>query len=397
MIIDHFRKSDKPQSETVQFFKDKYAISTSSFSDWLKSEDELRRRLREATQTDKLTGISLKSAKRRPTYKYKEINEAMHRAVEERRAQGLAISESYLRQCWVRLAPRCGIDDPKRRMIFSHGWLSNFKKRHGLTKRSLKGVRENGEEAVEEEAAVAAAVEGRSPNSPATSTSGGSSEANSLNNNVAPTQSTSVELTGMLARQTGPYDYSYENDEGREGRSGQGRKQQGMQIPRNPQLLLQNQLQGQLQRSTHMQSVQAQATTTTQANSQPPINSYMPLESRFSYGAIIGNQQPPQLPSFSRQIHHSTATQLTSSSTQPPSQETDLAEDGTNQFDRKVDIQDMEKFIFIYSERFFLQYGYQFRRSHELFNKLKSMFMEEKFANSSRGSAVDELFGRRRA
>jgi hypothetical protein len=139
MIIDYFKNSNRPQNETVEHFKDKYAISTSSFSDWLKHEDELRERYLSALNKPTLIAQSVKQSKRKATFKYGAINEEMLNAVNERLNKNLPITEPILREYWSKFAKKYGVTDPKRLDCFSHGWLANFKKKLGLTKLNSKG------------------------------------------------------------------------------------------------------------------------------------------------------------------------------------------------------------------------------------------------------------------
>ncbi|GMF99387.1 unnamed protein product [[Candida] boidinii] len=74
----------------------------------------------------------------------------MHDLVENRRSQHLPINEPILREHWAVFARKFGVDDPKRLQSFSHGWLSQFKKRNGLDRKSMSVgfryvTRENGE------------------------------------------------------------------------------------------------------------------------------------------------------------------------------------------------------------------------------------------------------------
>lgn len=134
IIIDYFKNSNKPQSETVEHFKEKFSISTSSFSEWLKHEEELRERYIRAINGPRGVSENLKLSKRKSTFKYGPINEAMHKIVSERMSMDLPVTEPILRHYWSKFTKEYGVTDPKRAKCFSHGWLANFKKRHGLTK-----------------------------------------------------------------------------------------------------------------------------------------------------------------------------------------------------------------------------------------------------------------------
>lgn len=143
MVIDYYKKTRKLQSEIVQRFKDKFAISTSSLSEWIKNEDELKQRYRDAMNSDITRGKALRLSRRKSTFKYAGINEAMENIVKQRQAQGLEITEGYLRECWMALAPKYNIKDAKRLKSFSHGWLDSFKKRHGLRRQVIRTVNED--------------------------------------------------------------------------------------------------------------------------------------------------------------------------------------------------------------------------------------------------------------
>lgn len=44
-IIDYYHKSDRPQLETVDKFKNEVSISTSSFSEWLRNESRIKEKI----------------------------------------------------------------------------------------------------------------------------------------------------------------------------------------------------------------------------------------------------------------------------------------------------------------------------------------------------------------
>lgn len=129
MILNYYHQSNKPQADTVDFFKNRYSISTSSFSEWLKDEDSLRNLYNNSNEF-------LKKSKRKLRFKYDKINEQMDKLVEQRIKSKKPINEPFLRENWAIFANKYGVEDPKRLLTFSHGWLSQFKKRHGLDKQS---------------------------------------------------------------------------------------------------------------------------------------------------------------------------------------------------------------------------------------------------------------------
>lgn len=132
-ILDFYHQSNRPQLETVDRYKNEISISTSSFSEWLKNEDELRERLLQA-------GSSFsKNSRRKVKFKYEKINRAMDLLVKQRLERHEPINEPILREYWSIYAHQYGVEDPKRLVGFSHGWLSQFKKRHGLNKKKMNG------------------------------------------------------------------------------------------------------------------------------------------------------------------------------------------------------------------------------------------------------------------
>lgn len=125
-ILDYFHRLDRPQLETVDNFRNEVAISTLTFNEWLKNEQEYRQRYRE------LGSQFEKHARRKVTYKYDKINRAMDLLVQQRLSRGEEVTEPVLRNYWQIYAHQFGVENPKRLIGFSHGWLSQFKKRHGL-------------------------------------------------------------------------------------------------------------------------------------------------------------------------------------------------------------------------------------------------------------------------
>ncbi|EGV63120.1 hypothetical protein CANTEDRAFT_130646 [Yamadazyma tenuis ATCC 10573] len=132
-ILDFYHQSNRPQSETVDRYKNQLSISTSSFSEWLKNEEDLRARLSHADSA------FTKQSRRKVKFKYEKINRAMDLLVQQKLERGEPINEPILREHWSIYAHQFGVEDPKRLVGFSHGWLSQFKKRHGLNKKRMGG------------------------------------------------------------------------------------------------------------------------------------------------------------------------------------------------------------------------------------------------------------------
>ncbi|KAI5968013.1 hypothetical protein CANMA_002781 [Candida margitis] len=130
-VLDHFHSSGNSQMKTVHKFKHEMSISKSSLSEWLKREDDIRQRF--AQEEFKMS----KNSRRKVKFKYEKINKAMDKLVQTRLDKNEPITEPILREYWSVYAHQYGVDDPKRLVSFSHGWLSQFKKRHGLQRSSV--------------------------------------------------------------------------------------------------------------------------------------------------------------------------------------------------------------------------------------------------------------------
>ncbi|AMD21011.1 HEL270Cp [Eremothecium sinecaudum] len=128
-ILNVYHRTKMTQAQVVNLFKDQISISGSTFSEWVKREQELRERYADlqARQVAKA-----REGKNKSSYKYKRMNDIMDRYLLALQAQNQPITENILRQHWQKYAKSLGIADPKRLKSFSNGWLSQFKKRHGL-------------------------------------------------------------------------------------------------------------------------------------------------------------------------------------------------------------------------------------------------------------------------
>ncbi|KAG7833390.1 hypothetical protein KL919_003731 [Ogataea angusta] len=390
MILDQYHESKRPQSEIVNFYRNQFSISTSSLSEWLKLEDDLRQRYRESQQVDSATSKSLRTSKRKLSFKYEPINKAMYKVVEERMAQNLPISEPILREYWAKFAKQYGVTDPKRLQTFSHGWLATFKKRHGLQNMMTRGVRRQNESSMPDETATSSGVG-------ATSTASESELSNVMR---APEYSYSNAPPQSYDHQLAPPQPTFSNtrqQQQQQNRQSQGDNQEYLMMdsngaqqhgaPQNVQSeryhqydvshLLNNPGSGTPSRSlappqstpaaqkhqlSHTSTPHNGSVNSPVAQFQAQVQGYLPVDHRF----------PTMTPRQPR-----------------PEPEQDIT----------VDISDMEKFIFVYSERFFQHYGYQFTKSKEIFDAFKTKFMEEKLVYNSNGlkpgQAMDDFFLRR--
>lgn len=133
-IIDEFHTLKRPQLDIVNKYRKTVSILTSSFSEWLKHEQDLRERFNRAGYP------SQRRSRRRAKFKYEKINHAMDMMVQQRIDRNEPISEPILRGYWSIFAHQYGVEDPKRLVGFSHGWLAQFKQRHGLHKKRMSDL-----------------------------------------------------------------------------------------------------------------------------------------------------------------------------------------------------------------------------------------------------------------
>ncbi|AET41692.1 DNA-binding domain-containing protein Ecym_8423 [Eremothecium cymbalariae DBVPG len=128
-ILDLYHSTKITQAQIVNQFKEQVSISGSTLSEWIKKEDELRERYKDLQEKQL---AKAKVSKNKSNYKYDEMNKLMDDYVSILRLNNQQITENTLRECWQQYARYLGITDPKRLKSFSNGWLSQFKKRHGL-------------------------------------------------------------------------------------------------------------------------------------------------------------------------------------------------------------------------------------------------------------------------
>ena len=203
-ILDYYHQLKRPQLETVDKFKNELSISTSSFSEWLKNEEDLRQRYNQA-------GTFLKSLKRKVKFKYEKINRAMDALVQRKLAEHEPINEPMLREYWSVYAHQYGVDDPKRLVGFSHGWLSQFKKRNGLDKKKMSGSH------LPNSGTLGPNSTGANNEVGTSSTSNGANTSTTNNTNSTPPTNPGASGSGNLGAQTtagtddGVYDPNYDS------------------------------------------------------------------------------------------------------------------------------------------------------------------------------------------
>ncbi|KAG7916446.1 hypothetical protein KL927_003085 [Ogataea polymorpha] len=389
MILDQFHNSKRPQSEIVNYYRNQFAISTSSLSEWLKNEDDLRQRYRETQQVDSATSKSLRTSKRKLSFKYEPINKAMYKVVEERLAQNLPISEPILREYWVKFAKQYGVTDPKRLQSFSHGWLSTFKKRHGLNNMMSRDGRRQNESSVADQTATSSGVGAAST----------ASESELSNVMPAPEYSYSSAPPQSYDHQLAQPQPTFSNtrQQQQQNRQGQGDNQEYLMMDSNSaqQHAAPHNVQSERYHQYDVSHLLNNPGSGTPSRSLAPPQSTPGAQKHQISHSLTPQNGPVNSPvaQFQAQVQGYLPVDHRFPTMTPRQQRSEPEQDIT------VDISDMEKFIFVYSERFFQQYGYQFTKSKEIFDAFKTKFMEEKLIYNSNalkpGQAMDDFFLRR--
>ncbi|CAI5760001.1 unnamed protein product [Candida verbasci] len=329
-VLDYFHRSERPQSETVEKFKNEISISTSSFSEWLKNENELRKRYSQADFKFS------KNSKRKVKFKYEKINQAMDKLVKGRLERGEPITEPILREHWSIYAHQYGVDDPKRLYSFSHGWLSQFKKRHGINKK-----RKSQEEPQNEINDVPSPTDNNDFNEPPTNETNYDILQPQINRPEPQPQPTRPQLSPEIPRN-------------------QFKPQEGLSFSQNNVLAMNYRKQ----------------------NQSPP------------------NPQPFQPPNFNhirRQENSGSASTtneviLTERIPQPPPQ----PKQAPPNYDilQPTTAEEIEKFIFMFADRFFNSNQYEYPQTYKIFQELKDSFFNERFINNRNQSSNETFINR---
>lgn len=396
-VLDFYHKSNKPQLETVERFKNEVSISTSSFSDWLKNEDELRLRYNEVGPQ------LLKNSRRKPRFKYEEINRAMDLMVQQRLERREPVSEPILREYWSIYAHQYGVDDPKRLVGFSHGWLSQFKKRHGLNRKRDNGNTSLSGEDTPATSFITPSADDTATASPTDTTpretvflDGPRTNMNdsmstlSLSNEPISTNSTLMNGDTQNNREdyetNPPYEIippayqnamSFENFE-------YGRNQPpNPQDPQNHPMRLHSIRQGRQPIPVPPQQLPNVAPPPA-APPQDPSNSNM--QSQPEVLPPHQNGQPPQLPlrykeppsmDYLRNRNHAKViSQSPNGSRSPVNGQMMESEEGIN-----INAFDIEKFIYLYADRFFHNHQFEYPQTLKLFQDFKNSFFNERIVN----------------
>ncbi|CDK24230.1 unnamed protein product [Kuraishia capsulata CBS 1993] len=410
MILNHFHSSKRPQSETVEFFRERFSISTSSFSEWLKNEQDLRERYNMARTVDGPTGEMMRQTKRKSRFKYDRINKAMYEFVQKKLAANEPLTEPVMREYWSQMAHKFGVEDPKRLDSFSHGWLSTFKRRHGLD-RHIEGVRSppgnsNGGAGNGSNTSIRNMVNGESVGRNRIGQLDGVDTVDpkvGLHDGFSTTggpdtgadygiPSIETAASGQADRFT-PYEVSQLLNQDPTGSSAVipplGRRYTQRQTSQQPQQPQQTGQQPQSQQSQQQsQSQVQQPQTQSQQQSQALQNQVQQVQQPHPGYHI--NQLNSFLP-LENQVNRSISQQTT---THPnlshPSQL-------TSDF---ISVSDMERFVYMWGDRFFQQNSVSFPKSKEIFEQFKSKFFEERITWHQRAtsgtSTVDEFFLRNR-
>ncbi|AOA61815.1 Hypothetical protein PAS_chr1-4_0026 [Komagataella phaffii GS115] len=388
MIINHFHSSKRPQSETVEYFKEKFAISTSSLSEWLKKETELRERYDQSQKVNSLNGVHLRHAKRKVKFKYEKINAAMDQLVETRLSTNQPINETVLRKYWIQYAKAFGVDNPKRLNGFSHGWLCHFKKRHGLDRKSLQYLKHR-----------------ESPGSGDSVNASGTNESNSM---------VSQGHIGNSSVRTGAVGGSAGLDQERLFIHGVSHGEDRFSLP---QFLTSSSTAAGVTGSSSFPYLPLDNNTTSSSNagtaatvsgatvSSGPVNNNTSLPN--SNSSLYGTVHTPGLNFMTSQppSQQSQQTQQPSQNTSQGHQQPQLQQQHSSQQHQQpyqssdpsymnISVSDMERFIFMYADKFFIENCGTFPKTKEFFEQFKTKFLEERIMLSQRNlnSSVDEFF-----
>lgn len=378
MALDWHHQNQRSQIDTVQHFRGIFAISSSTISDWIKGEEALRERYQEALEMDPRETQNAKQAKRKITFKYERINQAMLEVANDRIEHGLPLTERVLQEYWKKFAQEYGVTDKKRQMSFSHGWLATFKKRHGLNRSESKRI-----------------------------TTERSQQPQQSDDKPVPVSS--IDDINALPNATGNYGYNYMSVMNAPS-LGQERSHHG-ELPHITTIASGSG--SQMTPPSHAQGLREDDDVSLGHSSNPTIQPVLNQHQVQSIGRP--QQQDPVQPVLARQAR-SLQSQISQQQMVPQQHEPthsaeypqltaqlqnymplDVRYAYTAEAEKpvdKVDIQDMEKFLFVYGDHFFQQFGPQFAQSRQLFELLKGKFMEEKFGQAGAGK-VDELFKRR--
>ncbi|CAK9435298.1 uncharacterized protein LODBEIA_P57370 [Lodderomyces beijingensis] len=399
-VLDYFHQSDSPQLKTVDKFKEQLSISTSSLSEWLKNEPELRRRYSEAKFK------SSKNAKRNATFKYEDINKAMDKFVQERLARNGPISEPVLREQWARYAQQYGVDDPKRLHSFSHGWLSQFRKRHGI--KTNKVNKERGR--------VSKYTQGQG-----TSVSQKSQEPGSGHDGLSPPASISIhqgadcpiDVSYTSTQSMTPSEFNHaamfrvetettETAETRQARPPSVDADQDM----DADFMCNHEETHHHQRSNHKSNLHGSGAHSQLANASHPAHPAQLDLSRNGFGVELqfektersgrGHQQGQDLHTStlrsSQAMAHNNVSVPQRVSSHQMNQLTPKSANVSNRVPRSngpPTIVDVERFIFVTGDKFFHNHQQSYPNTFKLFQKFKESYFDEKYLAES--ASVDQI------
>lgn len=464
MILNYHHHSGKPQSETVEYYKNQFAISTSSFSEWLKNEKDLRIRYNDAQSASSDLSNHMKHQKRKSKFKYDAINKAMHDLVENRRSQHLPINEPILREHWAVFARKFGVDDPKRLQSFSHGWLSQFKKRNGLDRKSMSVgfryvTRENGEKEMVVDDGDDDDDDGDQSN--VTNNHGDNSiNDNNPNNNlndsnkIIPTNSSMNKQSNyseivMISSDNQQQNNSNNNKINSHDRNGVNnllnQNSNNNNINNNTSVVGNNQDSGpgapvnlinsvkpvqSLQESQqeldqqHVQQQQIQHQQHVQQQQHIQQQQQQPVHQQINNGYSYNRYPNSSLPSINQQMQvqqqqqqqqqlipsssvpsqssaQSSAVPTSTSTNATTATATAATSAGPPGLLGALDVGDMERFIYMWADKFFMDFSSDFPRSKDIFDQFKHKFFEERLmynqrlASQQANNSVDDFFLRR--
>lgn len=405
-ILDFYHHSNRPQLETVDRYKNEISISTSSFSEWLKNEDELRDRLNQAG-----TPFS-KNSRRKVKFKYEKINHAMDLLVQLKLERHEPINEPILREYWSIYAHQFGVEDPKRLVGFSHGWLSQFKKRHGLNKKKMSGNGSlvSGSSSTETNNTVEQAqnshVEGRrSMNEDVYDLNFSKTSTSSNNENSDPDDSTTEEFTRNATNSNSTYDLMNPQQSNNTAVNNSGTntqfRQQAMNFGGGNNINFSNYALYQPQVSQRQGSFQNPSRKDQTSANQASFDYQQQLRAHYEKQKQHYEQQQQQQQAQVAHEAQSQAVQAQAAQVQAQSQQQRLSKSNTmnlrpnaipnavatppappeQETGLNINASDIERFIYMFADRFFHDRQYEYPQTVKIFQEFKNSFFNERIIN----------------
>lgn len=123
-LLTLYHQSNMTQAQIVEKFREKISISGSTFSEWVRREQEFREKYKLLSKKELLNSG-------RNTVK-NNINDLMDEFARNCRKGQIEITDQMIKEQWCKSLQVLGLEDSKKLKNFNPTWLSKFKKRHGL-------------------------------------------------------------------------------------------------------------------------------------------------------------------------------------------------------------------------------------------------------------------------